>query len=160
MEQIILSNSNTFYDHRGQFTPLSLKSEHTNWVQSNISVSNLKNTFRGLHYQEGEFEQAKLVKVIKGRILDFVVDLRKDSPNYKNLNSFMLTPDNQIFIPRGFAHGFLTLEDNCVVQYLVDNEYNKDSEKTLFWNEVPELNEKLQNLNLIISDKDNPINKN
>jgi dTDP-4-dehydrorhamnose 3,5-epimerase len=97
------------------------------------------------------------VKVIKGRVLDFVVDLRPDSPDYMTLNTFMLTPDNQIFVPRNFAHGFLTLEDDCVVQYLVDNEYSKESERTLFWNELPELREILQNTNLIISDKDNPL---
>jgi dTDP-4-dehydrorhamnose 3,5-epimerase len=144
MEQIILSKSNTFYDNRGQFTPISLKSENIKWLQSNVSISNHKNTFRGLHYQEG-------------RVLDFVVDLRPDSPDYMTLNTFMLTPDNQIFVPRNFAHGFLTLEDDCVVQYLVDNDYNKESERTLFWNELPELKEILQNTNLIISDKDNPL---
>ncbi len=157
MEKIILSKSNTFYDNRGQFTPISLKSENIKWLQSNVSISNHKNTFRGLHYQEGEFSQAKLVKVIKGRVLDFVVDLRPESPDYMTLNTFMLTPDNQIFVPRNFAHGFLTLEDDCVVQYLVDNDYNKESERTLFWNELPELKEILQNTNLIISDKDNPL---
>jgi len=156
MEKIILSKSNTFYDNRGQFTPISLESENTKWLQSNVSISSHKNTFRGLHYQEGEFAQAKLVKVIRGRVLDFVVDLRPESPDYMFLNTFMLTPDNQIFIPRNFAHGFLTLEDDCVVQYLVDNDYNKESERTLFWNELPELREILQNTNLIISDKDNP----
>jgi len=157
MEQIILSKSNTFYDNRGQFTPISLKSDSTKWLQSNVSISNHRNTFRGLHYQVGEFAQAKLVKVIKGRVLDFVVDLRPDSPDYMTLNTFMLTPDNQIFVPKNFAHGFLTLEDDCVVQYLVDNEYSKESERTLFWNELPELREILQNTNLIISDKDNPL---
>ena len=157
MQQIILSKSITFYDNRGQFTPISLKSENIKWIQSNVSISNHKNTFRGLHYQEGEFSQSKLVKVIKGRVLDFVVDLRPDSPDYMTLNTFMLTPDNQIFVPRNFAHGFLTLEDDCVVQYLVDNDYNKESERTLFWNELPELKEILQNTNLIISDKDNPL---
>lgn len=157
MEQIILTKSNTFYDNRGQFTPISLKSENVKWLQSNVSISTHKNTFRGLHYQEGEFAQAKLVKVIKGRVLDFVVDLRPESPDYMTLNTFMLTPDNQIFVPRNFAHGFITLEDDCVVQYLVDNEYSKESERTLFWNELPELKEILQNTNLIISDKDNPL---
>ena len=157
MEKVILSESKTFYDHRGQFTPLSLESDTSKWLQSNVSISTKKNTFRGLHYQEGEWSQAKLVKVIKGKVLDIVVDLRPDSPNYNRAEFFNLNPDNHLYVPRYFAHGFLTLEDDCVVQYLVDNVYNKESEKTLFWNEVPELNEILKDIELIISEKDQPI---
>lgn len=156
LEKAILSESKTFYDHRGQFTPLSLESDTNKWLQSNVSISTKKNTFRGLHYQEGEWSQAKLVKVIKGSVLDIVVDLRKESPDYGKAEIFMLNPNNQLYVPRYFAHGFLTLEDDCIVQYLVDNVYNKESEKTLFWNEVVELSEILKNIELIISEKDNP----
>jgi dTDP-4-dehydrorhamnose 3,5-epimerase len=155
LQSVILINSKTFYDHRGQFTPLSLTNSETKWIQSNVSISDSKNTFRGLHYQIGKYSQAKLIKVIKGKILDFVVDLRKDSDNYNKLQTFELNSQNQLFVPRDFAHGFLTLEDNCVVQYLVDNDYNKESERTLFWNQVPEL-EILKDTKLIISEKDNP----
>lgn len=155
LQSVILINSQTFYDHRGQFTPLSLTNSETKWIQSNVSISDSKNTFRGLHYQIGKYSQAKLIKVIKGKILDFVVDLRKDSENYNKLQTFELNSQNQLFVPRDFAHGFLTLEDNCVVQYLVDNDYNKESERTLFWNQVPEL-EILKDIKLIISEKDNP----
>lgn len=151
-----LLESKTFYDHRGQFTPVSFKDGAVNWIQSNISVSIKKNTFRGLHYQEGEWSQAKLVKVVKGKVLDIVVDLRLESPTYGKAEIFLLNPDNHLFVPKNYAHGFLTLEDDCVVQYLVDNEYKKEFEKTLFWNEIKELNEILSNIELVISDKDNP----
>ncbi len=156
LEKVILSDSKTFYDHRGQFTPVSLGIENKKWLQSNVSISTKKNTFRGLHYQEGIFSQAKFVKVIKGKVLDVVVDLRQDSPSYGKAEIFMLDPDNHLFVPRDFAHGFLTLEDDCVVQYLVDNEYNKESERTLFWNEINELNEILKDIDIVISEKDNP----
>jgi dTDP-4-dehydrorhamnose 3,5-epimerase len=156
LEKVILSESKTFYDHRGQFTPVSLKHERIKWVQSNVSISTHKNTFRGLHYQDGIWSQAKLVKVIKGKILDIVVDLRQNSPNYNKIETFMLDTDNQLYIPRFFAHGFLTLEDDCIVQYHVDTDYNKESERTLFWNKFPELNNILKDIELIISEKDNP----
>jgi dTDP-4-dehydrorhamnose 3,5-epimerase len=156
LEKAILSESKTFYDNRGQFTPVLLDLEKNKWIQSNVSISTLKNTFRGLHYQEDPFSQAKLIKVIKGRILDIVVDLREDSPDFNKAEFFMLNPDNQLYVPRNFAHGFLTLEDDCIVQYHVDNEYSKENERTLFWNEVRELNEILKDINLVISEKDNP----
>jgi dTDP-4-dehydrorhamnose 3,5-epimerase len=72
------------------------------------------------------------------------------------LQEFKLTRNNALLVPRGFAHGFITTEDNTVVQYLVDNVYDKESEGTLFWNEVPELHKKLKGKDLIISSKDNP----
>ena len=159
LEKVILSESKTFFDHRGQFIPVSLKYNDTmmsKWIQSNVSISTHKNTFRGLHYQEGIWSQSKLVKVLKGKILDFVVDLRKNSPNYNKVEIFTLDTENQLYIPRHFAHGFLTLEDECIVQYHVDNDYNKEMERTLFWNEVKEVNEILKNIDLIISEKDKP----
>ena len=125
------------------------------FVQDNQSRSS-KGVLRGLHMQKGDAAQAKLVRVIEGAVLDIAVDLRKESPDYGKSEIFMLNPNNQLYVPRYFAHGFLTLEDDCIVQYLVDNVYNKESEKTLFWNEVVELSEILKNIELIISEKDNP----
>lgn len=149
-------HSPTFFDHRGSFTPISLNILDKNWIQSNISISDKSNTFRGMHYQKQPFSQAKLVKVIKGKIMDYIVDLRSESPDFMKLQEFELNEQNCLFVPREFAHGFLTLEDNTIVQYLVDNDYSKEDEMTLFWNEIPELNLKLQNLNLILSEKDKP----
>ena len=155
MKPQILS-SPTFFDHRGSFTPINLNILDKNWIQSNISISDKSNTFRGMHYQKQPFSQAKLVKVIKGKIMDYIVDLRTESPDFMKLQEFELNEQNCLFVPREFAHGFLTLEDNTIVQYLVDNDYSKENEMTLFWNEIPELNLKLQNLNLILSEKDKP----
>lgn len=107
------------------------------FVQDNNSKSLRKYTIRGLHFQKGEYAQSKLVRCIKGSIFDFVVDLRKDSKTYLSWIKVKLSSENKrmIFIPRGFAHGFITLEDNVEVTYKVDNFYNKDSECTLIYND-------------------------
>ena len=156
MEKPILFDLGTHLDNRGSFTPLSLNLFEKKWTQSNISINDKRNTFRGLHFQKGEFAQAKLLKVIQGEIIDYVVDMREGSEDYMKLQEFKLTRNNALLVPRGFAHGFLTTEKNTVVQYLVDNEYNKESEGTLFWSDVPELYKKLKGKDLIISQKDNP----
>ena len=156
MEKAILFDSGTFLDNRGSFTPLSLELFDNKWIQSNVSVNDKKNTFRGLHFQKGEFAQAKLLKVIYGEIIDYIVDLREDSEDYMKLQEFKLTRNNALLVPRGFAHGFITTEKNTIVQYLVDNVYDKESEGTLFWKDVPELYKKLKGKDLIISEKDKP----
>lgn len=160
MEKVKLFDSATFLDGRGSFTPISLKIFDKDWLQSNVSFNTESNTFRGLHYQKREFAQAKLLKVIHGEIIDYVVDLRPESEEYMKLQEFKLTRNNALLVPRGYAHGFITTEKNTVVQYLVDNVYNKESEGTLFWNEVPELAKKLKGRNLVISTKDDPNNTN
>lgn len=156
MEIAKLFDSPTFLDNRGSFTPMSLSMFDKEWIQSNVSFNEKKYTFRGLHYQQGEYAQAKLVKVIHGQILDYIVDLRPESPDYMKLQEFKLTRNNALLVPRGYAHGFITTEKNTVVQYLVDNVYDKESERTLFWNTVPELEKKLMGIDLIISEKDAP----
>lgn len=111
-----------------------------NFVQDNESYSS-KGVLRGLHYQKGEYAQAKLVRVIKGKILDVVVDLRIDSPTFSKYISIELSEDNktQLFIPRGFAHGFLVLSDTAIFSYKCDNFYNKSSEGGIIYND-PTLN--------------------
>ena len=156
MEKAILFDLGTHLDNRGSFTPLSLNLFDKKWIQSNVSVNTKINTFRGLHFQKGEFAQAKLLKVIHGEIIDYIVDMREDSEDYMKLQEFKLTRNNDLLVPRGFAHGFITTEKNTIVQYLVDNDYNKESEGTLFWNDVPELHKKLKGKDLIISEKDKP----
>lgn len=108
-----------------------------NFVQENQSKSH-KNVLRGLHFQEGEHAQAKLVSVIHGKVLDVIVDIRKDSKTFGNHFSIILDSINkkQLFIPRGFAHGFLALEDNTVFNYKCDNYYNKNSEKGMIYNDA------------------------
>ncbi|NUY80128.1 dTDP-4-dehydrorhamnose 3,5-epimerase [Flavobacterium sp. MAH-1] len=111
----------------------------THFVQDNQSVSS-RGVLRGLHYQVGEFAQAKLVRVLKGEVLDVAVDIRPKSPTYGQHVSLLLSGDNQkqFFIPRGFAHGFLVLSESAVFFYKCDNFYSKESEGGIIYND-PEL---------------------
>jgi dTDP-4-dehydrorhamnose 3,5-epimerase len=163
MEKATLIYNPCFADNRGVFAPLPLvfgedKIEilRKDWVQSNISYNPNKFTFRGMHLQEGPHAQAKLVKVVNGSIIDFVVDLRPKSPDYLKVQEFIVTSSSEVYVPRGFAHGFITTEDNTVVQYLVDNQYNKESERSILWSSFPEIRKliKEQHVDPIISDKD------
>ncbi len=108
-----------------------------NFVQDNHSLSN-KNVLRGLHYQKPPFEQAKLVRVISGAIYDVIVDIRRDSHNFGDWQSFILSSENnlQLWIPRGFAHGFLSLEENTQVIYKTDNYYNKEASISIMHNDI------------------------
>ena len=110
--------------------------ESSHFVQDNVSVSQ-KNVLRGLHYQKGTHSQAKLVRVLNGHVQDVIVDCRKDSATYGNVFSHVLDGKDyaQIYIPRGCAHGFLTLEDNTVFSYKVDNAYDKNSESGIMYND-------------------------
>jgi len=161
MEQPRIINNRIFYDERGSFSPLSLFELDKEWKQSNISVNPKKFTLRGLHYQSEETAQAKLIKVINGRILDFVVDLRVPLRSYNNCQFFEMKGGDELIVPRGFAHGFITLEENTVVQYLVDNDYNPKTEGSLLWSSFPEIKNETLRLdstfdisNIIISQKD------
>jgi len=108
--------------------------ESKNFIQDNVSVSE-KNVIRGLHYQKGEYAQAKLVRVLNGHVQDVVVDCRTYSPTFGQVFSHVLDAKEyaQIYIPRGCAHGFLTLEENTIFSYKVDNEYNADSETGILY---------------------------
>ena len=131
-----------FNDARGYFME-SFKEEefcknigHVHFVQDNESKSSF-GVLRGLHYQKGEFSQAKLVRVIKGRVLDVAVDLRKSSPTFGRYLSIELSEDNkrQFFIPRGLAHGFLVLSDEAIFTYKVDNVYAPQAEASIRYND-------------------------
>lgn len=106
------------------------------FVQDNESKSRY-GVLRGLHFQKGEFAQAKLLRVVRGRVLDVAVDIRKDSPFFGKYVSVELSEDNhrQLFIPRGFAHGFVVLSEEAVFQYKTDNFYNPDAEGAIAWND-------------------------
>ncbi|MBZ0183580.1 MAG: dTDP-4-dehydrorhamnose 3,5-epimerase [Melioribacteraceae bacterium] len=105
------------------------------WVQENHSKSTQKGIIRGLHFQVPPFAETKLVRCIKGAVLDVFVDLRKDSDSFGRWGSIELTENNKkmILIPRGFAHGFCTLTDDSEVLYKVDNYYSKEHEVGLLW---------------------------
>ena len=126
------------------------------FVQDNESISKY-GVVRGLHFQTGAHGQAKLVRVVKGRVLDVVVDLRKGSPSYGKSFSVVLSGENkkQLFIPRGFAHGFSVLEDNTVFAYKCDRYYNKQSEQGIVYNDATlAIDWHLNSSDMVVSKKD------
>ena len=126
----------------------------THFAQDNLSVSK-KHVLRGLHFQKPPYAQGKLVNVVRGAALDVAVDLRKNSPTFGKWKSVLLTEDNGLifWIPEGFAHGFVALEDNTVFQYKCTNIYCKESEGSIRWND-PDLNIDWGVSNPILSEKD------
>jgi dTDP-4-dehydrorhamnose 3,5-epimerase len=127
-----------------------------NFVQDNHS-SSCKNVIRGIHLQKSPYAQGKLVRVVKGSILDIAIDLRKDSPTFMQYFSIELNESNkkQLWIPEGFGHAFLSLSDDANLVYKTTSFYNKDSEITIAWND-PDLKIKwpIKLGDIIISDKD------
>lgn len=152
-----------FKDSRGEFFEAfnqKLFQEKTgldvNFVQDNQSIS-LKGVVRGLHIQKGEHAQAKLVRVIQGRVLDVVVDVREKSDTFGKAFSIELSSENQLqlFIPKGFLHGFSVLEDNTILTYKCDNYYNMESEDGVIYNDaILNIDWKIEEEKLIISEKD------
>ena len=142
----------TYEDNRGSYTPISTNQLGQEWEQCSISVNDKKGTFRGLHYQTNP-PQTKYVKVIKGSIIDFMLNL-----DTNELHHFTLDSNEAILVPHNMAHGFLTLEDMTIVAYMVRGEYNTQSEHSILWNTIDEVKKViLENIEgeLIISDKDN-----
>ena len=126
------------------------------FVQDNQSKSQ-RGVLRGLHFQQGEHAQAKLVRVLQGKVLDVAVDLRKNSPSFGEHVSVELSEDSntQFFVPRGFAHGFVVLSETAVFFYKCDNFYNKLSESGIIYNDPDfNINWQLHDRELILSDKD------
>ena len=151
-----------FADSRGYFMEAFKKEEFeanigkVDFIQENESQSTF-GVLRGLHYQKGEFSQSKLVRVIKGRVLDVAVDLRKSSPTFGKHISIELSEDNkrQFFIPRGFAHGFVVLSDETLFTYKVDNIYAPQAEASILYkDETLNINWSVAESQLILSEKD------
>lgn len=143
---VLIIKPQVFTDERGYFFESYNREKFiaagidVNFVQDNESKS-MKGVLRGLHFQKPPFAQGKLVRVMRGAVLDVAVDLRADSPWYGKWAAIELTEHNKwmYWIPPGFAHGFLTLEDNTVFFYKCTNVYNKESEGSVRWND-PDLN--------------------
>lgn len=131
---------NVFEDERGYFKAIIISELQElgfkDLVQINESKSN-KGTVRGLHFQKNPYSQAKVVRCTNGKVLDVVVDLRTNSSTYLKWTSVLLTPENHqmLYVPRGFAHGFVALEDDTKFEYYIDNIYNKESEAGIIWND-------------------------
>jgi dTDP-4-dehydrorhamnose 3,5-epimerase len=152
-----------FEDNRGLFFESFKKNDleivigkSIDFVQDNQSISK-KWTLRGLHFQKGTSAQSKLVSVPYGEVLDVVVDIRKESPTYGKYYKIKLSSKNHtsLYVPRGVAHGFLSLQENTVFHYKCDNYYHQESEGGILYNDLElEIDWEYNNENLIISEKD------
>ena len=155
--------SKLFFDDRGYFMESFNEKvfqegigKSVKFVQDNQSFST-KGVLRGLHYQTGDYAQAKLVRVLQGEVLDVAVDIRPDSTTYGQHVSILLTGENntQFYVPRGFAHGFLVLSETATFFYKCDNFYNKESEGGIIYNDPAlKIDWNLKQEELIISEKD------
>jgi len=161
IEGLLIITPRVFEDERGAFMESfnrqkfnEVVGREVNFVQDNQSVSK-KGVLRGLHFQSPPFAQGKLVRVIKGAVIDIAVDIRKNSPTYGDYVAVELTAENneQFWIPEGFAHGFVALEDETTFLYKCTNYYAPQSEGTLLWND-PTLNIDWGISDPIISKKD------
>ncbi len=169
-EGVIIIKPTVFEDQRGYFYESFNKNEfHKNgltveFVQDNQSLSE-KNVLRGLHFQLPPYAQGKLIRVIKGSVLDVAVDIRKSSKTYGQYFKLILSETNKtmLYIPVGFAHGFVTLENETIFSYKCTNFYNKESESSIRWNDntlninwetnQPKLSEKDQHAELFATFK-------
>ena len=152
-----------FEDERGYFFEKfnekrfeEFTGQNGHFVQDNISKSSY-GVLRGLHLQKGEHAQAKLVSCLEGKVLDVAVDLRKDSPTFGKWFSLELTAENklQLYVPRGFGHGFSVLSETAIFSYKCDNFYNKESEVSVFWNDEDlKIDWQLPAADVILSEKD------
>ena len=142
IDGVVIIEPRIFKDDRGYFYESFSQREfeekvcRTTFVQDNQSKSSY-GVLRGLHFQKPPYSQSKLVRCIKGAVLDVAVDIRKGSPTFGKYVAVELTEDNhrQFFVPRGFAHGFAVLSEEAIFQYKCDNFYNKESEGSVAWND-------------------------
>jgi dTDP-4-dehydrorhamnose 3,5-epimerase len=149
-------------DHRGFFARTWDKKEfeehnlNSNLVQCNVSFSKKCGTLRGMHYQKKPFEESKVIRCVKGKIFDVIIDLRSSSSTFKKWFGVELTEENykMLYVPEGFAHGFQTLEDNSEIIYQVSEFYTPKSELGIHWND-PAFNITWPIEEKIITEKDN-----
>ena len=169
IEDVLIVEPDVFGDSRGWFTESYSKQKlkdagvEADFIQDNHSFSATKGTLRGLHFQNAPHSQSKLIRCTRGKVLDVAVDLRKDSPTYKEWVSVELSAENkkQFFVPKGFAHGFLTLTDDVEFQYKVDDYYDKETDRSIRFDD-PEIAVDWEYDQPILSEKDNlaPLLKN
>ncbi|MFY7670061.1 dTDP-4-dehydrorhamnose 3,5-epimerase [Tenacibaculum sp. MEBiC06402] len=162
IKDLTILEPKVFGDHRGYFfesfnaNAFEENIYEVNFVQDNESKSS-KGVLRGLHFQKPPYAQAKLVRCVKGSVLDVAVDLRKDSPTYGEYEAVELSEHNkrQFFVPRGFAHGFIVLSEEAIFSYKVDNWYAPAHESGILWNdETLNIDWKIDVKDVILSDKD------
>ena len=161
IDGLIIIEPDLFRDERGYFMESFSAAKYekicnTNFVQENESMSRY-GVLRGLHFQHSPHAQGKLVRVVKGAILDIAVDIRKESLTYGKYYPIELTEDNKrmFFIPRGFAHGFVVLSNEAIFQYKCDNYYAPQSEDAIIWNDPTiAIDWKIPLSDIILSEKD------
>lgn len=161
LEGVVIIEPDVFGDNRGFFMESWNKKKMEeaglfyDFVQDNHSKSTVKGTIRGIHFQKGDKAQAKLVRCIKGVVLDVAVDLRKNSPTFKQWVGVELSAENkkQLLIPRGFGHGFVTLTDDVEFLYKADNYYASEADAGIRWND-PDIGVEWGIENPILSEKD------
>lgn len=161
IKDVLIIEPDVFGDQRGWFSESYNKQKlrelgvDIDFVQDNHSYSKEKGTLRGLHFQNSPKAQSKLIRCTKGTVLDVAVDLRKKSPTYKQWVAVELSVENkrQLLIPKGFAHGFLTLTEDVEFQYKVDEYYSKEHDRSIRFDD-PEIGIEWQINNPILSDKD------
>lgn len=161
LDGVVIIEPDVFGDNRGFFMESWNKEKMAelgldyDFVQDNHSKSTVKGTLRGIHFQKGDKAQAKLVRCVKGAVLDVAVDLRENSPTFKQWVGVELSEENkkQLLIPRGFGHGFVTLTDDVEFLYKADNYYAPEADAGIRWND-PEINVEWCVENPILSEKD------
>lgn len=161
LKGVLIYEPVVFQDNRGWFYESYTKSKFNEFgldiefIQDNHSLSKHVNTIRGIHFQNNPYAQSKLVRCIAGRILDIAVDLRRGSPTYCQWISVELSAENkkQLFIPKGFGHAFITLEENSQVCYKVDAPWSREHERTISYLD-PDINIKWPEGEKILSEKD------
>ncbi|MDO4728518.1 MAG: dTDP-4-dehydrorhamnose 3,5-epimerase [Bacteroidota bacterium] len=162
IEGVFIIEPKVFGDERGYFFESFSEQQfiekvcNTRFVQDNESSSK-RGVIRGLHYQKPPFAQSKLVRVVYGKVLDVAVDIRKGSPTFGQHIAVELSAENkkQMFIPRGFAHGFIVLSDEALFQYKCDNYYSPQHECGLLWSDSTlNINWQMPSTSIILSDKD------
>ena len=162
IEGVVIIEPKIFKDNRGYFfesfneKEFKEKVADINFVQDNESKSSY-GVLRGIHFQAPPFAQSKLVRVVKGKVFDVAVDLRKDSPTFRQWTSVILSARNhkQFFLPQGMGHAFVVLTKTAVFQYKCDNFYNKESEGAIIWNDKSlNIDWKVQEKDIILSEKD------
>jgi len=149
------SDQRGFFSRLFCFDELNEESKFDDLKQINISYTKTKNTIRGLHFQLPPFAETKIVTCTKGKIFDVIVDLRKDSSTFLNFHNEILSENNErsLLVPQGFAHGFITLDDNCEVLYFHTKNYNPDYERGIRYND-PKLNINWPSKTVEISERD------
>ena len=161
LEGVVIIEPDVFGDNRGFFMESWNKKKMAeagldyDFVQDNHSKSTVKGTLRGIHFQKGDKAQAKLVRCVKGAVLDVAVDLRRNSPTFKQWVGVELSEENkkQLLIPRGFGHGFVTLTDDVEFLYKADNYYAPEADAGIRWND-PDIGVEWGVENPILSEKD------